>query len=121
MTQIIIIEDEQSIRDNLADFLDDEGYHVKAFESGEQAIEHIKQAKPDLAIVDIRLPGMDGNEWMTQAQVLLPNLKMMVYTGSMDYKVPHELTQHQSDIPVLFKPIYNMSEFTQHITALLSP
>ncbi len=59
---ILIVDDERSILDSLGAILSDEGYRVMKAENGAQAMELIKAADPDLVLLDIWMPGMDGIE-----------------------------------------------------------
>ncbi|CUH93917.1 response regulator [Herbinix luporum] len=60
MGYIYVIEDDESIRELIRIALEGYGYNIKAYEAAEAAIENMKNEKPDLAIFDIMLPGMDG-------------------------------------------------------------
>jgi len=59
-TKIVVIEDEKDIRDVIVYNLQREGYTVFASETGEEGLELISVRAPDLIILDIMLPGMDG-------------------------------------------------------------
>jgi response regulator NasT len=60
-TRIVIAEDEAIIRLDLRETLEEEGYEVVADTGrGDTAIELVRQHKPDVAIFDIKMPGMDG-------------------------------------------------------------
>lgn len=114
--QILILEDEQTILENLADFLEDEGFKVLQAKDGEAALELLQNHKPDLAIVDIRLPGMDGNQWMVNANQIHQKMQYMVYTGYMDYKIPEHVRQiGLTEADVVIKPVSNMSEISSII------
>lgn len=60
MERIYIIEDDESIRELLKVALEGFGYQIMAYESAEPALEAMKVNKPDMAVFDIMLPGMDG-------------------------------------------------------------
>lgn len=114
-TKILILEDEKTIRENLAEYLDDDGFITLQAPSAEEALELLK-SEPHLAIVDIRLPGMDGNEWMLLAREQMPNLHFLVYTGYMEYKLSKQLKDiGLTENDVLFKPIPNMADISQAI------
>lgn len=59
---ILVVEDEEDILELLAFNLKKEGYHVATATSGEKAVELARRAPPDLILLDIMLPGMDGLE-----------------------------------------------------------
>jgi two-component system sensor histidine kinase/response regulator len=57
---ILVVEDEEAILEIITLFLEDEGFHVRQALNGETALALLEEAKPDLIISDIRMPGMDG-------------------------------------------------------------
>jgi two-component system, OmpR family, response regulator BaeR len=60
MNHILIIEDEDKIREILRDYLEKAGFKVTCLASGEKAVESFRQTTPDLVLLDIMLPGKDG-------------------------------------------------------------
>lgn len=84
----LILDDEESIRQSIAAYMEDDGYIVFQAKSGEEALEIVKNNQIDEAVVDIRLPGMDGNTFMIEARKILPDIKFIVHTGSADYIPP---------------------------------
>ena len=58
--RILVVEDDPSLRSTLAMVLEDEGLHVEGHPTGEAALARFDDVDPDLAIVDLRLPGMHG-------------------------------------------------------------
>lgn len=60
MEKIYVVEDDESIRELLKVALEGFGYQIKAYEMAEPALSDMKQEKPDLALFDLMLPGMDG-------------------------------------------------------------
>ncbi len=84
----LILDDEESIRQSIAAFMEDEGYTVFQAESSEEALEIVRNHPIDDAVVDIRLPGHDGNTFMLEARKIRPEIKFVVHTGSADYIPP---------------------------------
>lgn len=78
---ILIVDDELVIRDSLQRLLEDEGYEVTAFSSGRQALETFRPEQFQLALLDIRMPGMDGMELQKQLHDLDPDLMVIIMTG----------------------------------------
>lgn len=60
MSVILIIEDDDSVRENLAELLEAEGYEVFSATNGRAGIEMAREKRPDLILCDIRMPEMDG-------------------------------------------------------------
>lgn len=62
MAKILIVDDEEDIRKTIGTMLQSEGYSVIFADSGEACLEILKSEKPDLILMDIMMPGMDGWE-----------------------------------------------------------
>lgn len=60
MAKVLIVEDEVSLANNLADKLRSEGYNVLTSADGEEGLEKVRAERPDLIVLDIMLPGLDG-------------------------------------------------------------
>ena len=78
---ILIIDDEKDIRTSLAGILEDEGYQVLSAESGADGIEYAAQELPDLVLLDIWMPGMDGLETLEKLKKLLPQVTVIMISG----------------------------------------
>ncbi len=81
MKSILIVDDEQSIRESLTGILQDEGFTPFSVESGEAAIERVSQDKPDLILLDIWMPGMDGMETLTKVLDIYPDQLVVIMSG----------------------------------------
>jgi len=88
---ILVLDDEELVRANIVAFLEDEGFTVIPAESGEEALEILKSRPVDVGIIDMRLPGIDGNTFILQAHALNPRMRFMIHTGSINYTLPREL------------------------------
>jgi len=66
MQSILIVDDERSIRDSLTGILQDEGFSVACAEDGETALMMMREERPDLVLLDIWMPGMDGLETLSR-------------------------------------------------------
>jgi len=60
--RVLVIDDEESVRDAFADALEDMPYVVEAASGGEEALEKTKNSPADLVFLDLKMPGMDGVE-----------------------------------------------------------
>ncbi len=81
---ILVVDDEANIRRALRMVLDPEGYAVTEAESAEKALEVLAAEPVDLAIFDIKLPGMDGLTLLSKARELLRDLPVIVISGHAD-------------------------------------
>lgn len=119
--RILVVEDEEVIRFNLEAFLQDEGFEVRLVSSGEECLDVLEKEKMDLAIIDMRLPQMDGNVAILEARRVDPTLKFIIYTGSSGYVLPQALLDIGLEPgQILRKPLQDMNTLTQLINKLLA-
>ena len=78
---ILIVDDEEDIREALSFLFAMENYDVVAVDSGNAAVEAARGRSFDLAITDLRMPGMSGPETITALKAVDPSLPVMVATG----------------------------------------
>ena len=78
---ILTIDDEENIRNGLADNFELEGYEVKQAESGEKGLELIAQGGIDLVITDLRMDGISGSEVVKRVTSEHPGIPIIVLTG----------------------------------------
>ncbi len=71
--KILIVDDELVVRDSLGKWFTSEGYTARPVGSGREALEAIQQAEYDIALIDIKMPGMDGMELLRTSRGLLPS------------------------------------------------
>lgn len=58
--RVLIVDDEREIAELVGHYLENEGYQVRIFHDGQEALRGVEEEEPDLAILDVMLPGMDG-------------------------------------------------------------
>ncbi len=78
---ILIVDDELVVRDSLAQWFAAEGYRVQALASAREALEDLQKDEFDLALIDIKMPGMDGMELQQRLQAVDPGLLIIIMTG----------------------------------------
>ena len=88
--KVLLVEDEPLIRDSLQRFFANEACTIMAAETGEDALEIIKGNACDIVIIDYRLPGMDGLEFLKRAQRLNARFKKILITAYMTEPVISE-------------------------------
>jgi DNA-binding NtrC family response regulator len=80
-TKILIVDDEEIVRDSLREWLDDVGYDVEVAGSGEEALRIIKQKKTKIMVADLVMPGMNGIELMKEAKKIIPSISTVIITA----------------------------------------
>ena len=79
--RILIVDDDESIRKVLTEILTEKGYHVEAVENGRKAILRTKHRFYNLALIDIRLPDIQGVELITKMHDTSPKMVKIIITG----------------------------------------
>ena len=114
--KLIVIDDEEFIRIPIQDFFEDCGWDVVPFNSAEDALEYLKQETADSVIVDMRLPGMTGTEFILQASALRPNIMFIIYTGSFDFSITDELKSAGVDNDcIVRKPLRDLNDLKRAV------
>ena len=115
--RILVVEDEESIREGVADVLAYHGYHPEAVGTGEDGLERGRRERFDLVILDVMLPGIDGFNVCEKLRAERPRLPILMLTakGSED-DVVHGLRLGADDY--VTKP-FSIRELTARVEALL--
>jgi DNA-binding NtrC family response regulator len=79
--RILVVDDDESIRRSLAAVLELKGYLVDTAENGEEAIKKSNANYYRLALIDIRLPDMEGTELLTAIKETTPKMVKLILTG----------------------------------------
>src|ERR1041384_4863669 len=79
--RILIVDDELVVRDSLGKWFTSEGYFAKPVNGAREALETVQQSEFDLALIDIKMPGMDGMELQARLAEVDPNLTIIIMTG----------------------------------------
>jgi response regulator RpfG family c-di-GMP phosphodiesterase len=101
---ILVVDDEEPLRNALARFLQRRGYGVLTASSGPQALERVKADKPALMLLDVRMPGMSGIDVVPEALGLEPDLAILMLSGVGDATTA-ALCMQRGAFDYLTKPI----------------
>ncbi|MBE9536026.1 MAG: sigma-54-dependent Fis family transcriptional regulator [Proteobacteria bacterium] len=78
---ILVVDDEESIRSTLSGILSDEGFSVILAEDGTKALTAAREESPDLVLLDIWMPELDGMETLEKMKVEFPSLPVIMMSG----------------------------------------
>ncbi len=78
---VLVVDDEEGIRESLSGIFQDEGCEVLTSGSGEEAIEIVNEQNPRLIFLDIWLPGIDGIQTLEEIKALRPDLPVIMISG----------------------------------------
>ena len=79
--KILIVDDEQTIADTLALIFSSNGYEARTSYSAEQALEMLEEWRPDLAVIDVVLPGMNGIEFAIFLKASYSDCHFLLFSG----------------------------------------
>jgi DNA-binding NtrC family response regulator len=82
MAKILVIDDEPGIRDLLDTLLSRKGYDVVLAENGWKGLEVFRRERPDVLVLDLKMPGMDGIMVLKQIRSVDPKLPVIILTGA---------------------------------------
>ncbi len=86
MPKILIVEDEENLRELYAEDLEESGYSVEKAMNGKEAMDLVRKGGFDLVIMDIRMPEMDGIETLGKIITMEKKLPVIIYTAYSNYK-----------------------------------
>jgi len=90
---ILIVDDEEGIRESLSGILEDEGYDILTADSGEEAVRILREASPDLIFLDIWLTGMDGIKTLQEIKAMKPEVPVIMISGHGSIELAVKATQ----------------------------
>jgi len=118
--KILIIDDEEMMRLILRKYLSMVGYDVHEASTTKTALDLIKKINFDIAIVDIHMPQMSGEELIIQAKTIDPKIQFIIHTGTPEYAVSEQLKSLGIvQANVLVKPVEDMYTFQTTIQRLI--
>lgn len=120
MADVLIVDDDQSVSLTFAKMLSMAGHSVECLESGEAALARLRESRPDAVILDVRMPAMDGLDFLRQLRALpsCSTLPVGIVTGDYFLKeaVLDELAALGAD--VRYKPVW-MDDLQTFVGGLL--
>ena len=101
---ILLVDDEEDIRDVLSVSLEDFGYEVYTAENGQEALEIYKEKNPSMVLTDIKMPLMDGIELLKEIKKRNPETEVVMITGHGDMELAIKSLKHEAT-DFITKPI----------------
>ncbi len=96
---ILVVDDEENIRWLYKEELEEEGYSIVAAASGEEALQMVSKSKPDLVVMDIKMPGISGVDALIKIKEIDKNIPVILCSAYGDYK--QDFTTWASDAYVV--------------------
>ena len=91
MAKILVIEENRNIRNLLDALLSHKGYRVLLAENGEKGLELFRQARPDVIVLDLKMPEMDGLTALCHIRSLNLTQPVVIYSGAWTQKTEQQI------------------------------
>jgi CheY-like chemotaxis protein len=89
--KVLVVDDEPEVRHVLLEFLSSRGYDVTAASGGAEAVALVETIKPDLVLLDVAMPDMDGVETLKRIVAIEPALAVIMVTANADISITSKL------------------------------
>lgn len=93
--KIVIADDNATIRQTLRDILTEKGYLAEEVKNGYELLVYLKEQSPQIVILDLMMPEKDGLEVFSAIKCIIPDVKVIVYTGFQKYE--HSIYTEMAD------------------------
>lgn len=107
MYKLLIVDDEDVVREGIANFVPWETYDIQVVGvawNGVEGLKKMEQLRPDIVLVDIKMPVMDGIEMIKKAKVMFPDVEYVVLSGFGEYEFTSQ-TMEQGVRYYILKPV----------------
>lgn len=120
MYKILIVDDDDGVRDSLAFHFEDCDYDVTTAISGDSATPLITSGDFDIAIVDLRLPKLRGDDFIRSVYDKSEPTRFIIYTGSEEYVIDKDMKKlDRLCKKVFYKPVEDLMILNREIEKLM--
>jgi two-component system NtrC family response regulator len=99
--RILVVDDDENIRTVIVAILEDEGYTVESVGTAKDAMERTKRKFYNLALIDIRLPDMEGTELLAKIRDTVPRMRKIIITGYPTLQNAIEAVNRRADAYIM--------------------
>lgn len=79
--QILVVDDQLGVRKLLLEAFKEDGYHVELAASGQEALEKVSQSRPNVILMDMKMPGMNGLDTLAEIEKIESSIEVIVMTA----------------------------------------
>lgn len=113
---ILVAEDEAELREILKVTLEQQGYRAILASDGNEAIKKIEKKSFQMALIDIKMPGVSGRELVSKIKQINPRVPIVIITGSPDFE--EEMSLKKQTFDYIYKP-FRLNELVKIIKRAL--
>jgi len=92
-SKVLVVDDEMEVRKLFQDFLEHRGYRVFVAKEGTEALRIVQEEMPELVLLDIRMPEMDGLEALARIKAMRPETTVVMISGYATLEIAKETLQ----------------------------
>lgn len=118
MACILIVDDELEATATLSKFLETRGYQTETAANGAEALARVRTVQYDMVMTDLRMPGMDGADFLARVRLEQPDLPIVVMTGHTNLRDQDDVWTKAGVRAVLQKPL-NLREISGFLAEIL--
>lgn len=116
MARILIVDDDPAVGHSLAAYLEDYDHQLTVCDDAESALRMAQAAPFDLAVVDLRLPGLNGEQLIQRLNARRQVERFLIHTGAVQYSPSAEMVKlGLGAAQVLYKPLMDLRLLLQAI------
>lgn len=90
---ILVVDDDEKIRNLLSDFFQGKGFKTIAAKNGEEAVSLVQSEKPSIILLDVTMPGMDGIMTLKEIRAIDPEVGVIMVTSLQDERIAQEAAE----------------------------
>lgn len=120
MTKILIIDDDPTIRFSLSSHFSDYDYFVFEADDAAEGLQIMEKETIDAVIVDLRMPGISGDQFIRDIYGQYSGTVFLIHTGSTEFTLPEEFDDYaRVSNRIFLKPVFDLEEMNVEIEKLL--
>ncbi len=101
---VLVVDDDFPVLHSISRMIERLGYRAQGATNGGEALELVSRSVPNLILLDIAMPGMNGAEFLDELRPAHPDLPVVIVTGYPDSDLVHRAAQH-APVMLLTKPV----------------
>ena len=115
---VLIVDDEREASESLKMFFELKGFTVRLASSGREGVAAVRESTPDIVLLDLQMPGMDGWQTLQEMREAVPTLRVAIVTGSVPDRGLEEMALKGGAVGIVTKPI-KVDELVPKIRAFI--